>query len=150
MSVFPEGMPVPVDSRETQRMEVWADGEIVGYFDRVVGPDNYDLALNQALNVAQDAGVDIETTPVKIGVHDPRDYQTEAEIAERDFERHHGGKARFRDALSPDEGLHDWSPPQTRTLTAEEKTGRNAPCWCGSGLKFKRCHGDRPAEEPAG
>jgi hypothetical protein len=23
----------------------------------------------------------------------------------------------------------------------ERKTGRNDPCWCGSGLKFKRCHG---------
>jgi preprotein translocase subunit SecA len=22
-----------------------------------------------------------------------------------------------------------------------EKTGRNDPCWCGSGQKFKRCHG---------
>ena len=21
------------------------------------------------------------------------------------------------------------------------KTGRNAPCWCGSGKKYKRCHG---------
>jgi preprotein translocase subunit SecA len=21
------------------------------------------------------------------------------------------------------------------------KVGRNDPCWCGSGLKFKRCHG---------
>ncbi|MHB8294427.1 MAG: preprotein translocase subunit SecA [Acidimicrobiales bacterium] len=24
---------------------------------------------------------------------------------------------------------------------AEEKLGRNAPCWCGSGRKFKLCHG---------
>ena len=22
-----------------------------------------------------------------------------------------------------------------------EKIGRNAPCWCGSGKKFKLCHG---------
>jgi preprotein translocase subunit SecA len=22
-----------------------------------------------------------------------------------------------------------------------EKIGRNAPCWCGSGRKFKKCHG---------
>ncbi len=22
-----------------------------------------------------------------------------------------------------------------------KKTGRNDPCWCGSGKKFKRCHG---------
>lgn len=24
---------------------------------------------------------------------------------------------------------------------APVKTGRNAPCWCGSGKKYKRCHG---------
>ena len=23
----------------------------------------------------------------------------------------------------------------------EEKTGRNQPCWCGSGKKYKMCHG---------
>ncbi len=25
--------------------------------------------------------------------------------------------------------------------SAEEKLGRNDPCWCGSGKKFKKCHG---------
>jgi preprotein translocase subunit SecA len=24
---------------------------------------------------------------------------------------------------------------------ARTKLGRNDPCWCGSGKKFKRCHG---------
>ena len=24
---------------------------------------------------------------------------------------------------------------------AQEKVGRNDPCWCGSGKKFKKCHG---------
>jgi preprotein translocase subunit SecA len=23
----------------------------------------------------------------------------------------------------------------------EDKIGRNDPCWCGSGKKFKKCHG---------
>jgi preprotein translocase subunit SecA len=27
------------------------------------------------------------------------------------------------------------------TYTADEKVGRNDPCPCGSGQKFKRCHG---------
>lgn len=48
-----------------------------------------------------------------------------------------------------------WTPDEsaeyTRRLGAEsndpavksdrDKLGRNDPCWCGSGLKFKRCHG---------
>ena len=25
--------------------------------------------------------------------------------------------------------------------TDEQSVGRNDPCWCGSGKKFKRCHG---------
>jgi preprotein translocase subunit SecA len=35
-------------------------------------------------------------------------------------------------------------PPQvieTRVLEEHEKIGRNDPCWCGSGKKFKKCHG---------
>jgi hypothetical protein len=29
----------------------------------------------------------------------------------------------------------------------QERPGRNAPCWCGSGKKYKKCHLD--AEETA-
>jgi preprotein translocase subunit SecA len=28
-----------------------------------------------------------------------------------------------------------------RTVSDEQKVGRNDPCWCGSGKKFKKCHG---------
>jgi preprotein translocase subunit SecA len=31
--------------------------------------------------------------------------------------------------------------PQQRTVDEHEKLGRNDPCWCGSGKKFKKCHG---------
>ncbi|MGB2875346.1 MAG: preprotein translocase subunit SecA [Gaiellaceae bacterium] len=30
---------------------------------------------------------------------------------------------------------------QQRVTSEHEKIGRNDPCWCGSGKKFKRCHG---------
>jgi preprotein translocase subunit SecA len=30
---------------------------------------------------------------------------------------------------------------ETRVLDEHEKIGRNDPCWCGSGKKFKKCHG---------
>ncbi|MBA2569281.1 MAG: preprotein translocase subunit SecA [Actinobacteria bacterium] len=30
---------------------------------------------------------------------------------------------------------------QQRVVSDEEKVGRNDPCWCGSGKKFKKCHG---------
>ncbi|TMM29228.1 MAG: preprotein translocase subunit SecA [Actinobacteria bacterium] len=29
----------------------------------------------------------------------------------------------------------------TRTVPQRDKIGRNDPCWCGSGKKFKKCHG---------
>jgi preprotein translocase subunit SecA len=29
----------------------------------------------------------------------------------------------------------------TRTVADRDKIGRNDPCWCGSGKKFKKCHG---------
>ena len=37
-------------------------------------------------------------------------------------------------------------PPQPayveqRRVSTDEQLGRNDPCWCGSGKKFKRCHG---------
>jgi preprotein translocase subunit SecA len=31
--------------------------------------------------------------------------------------------------------------PQTVVRSDHENIGRNDPCWCGSGKKFKRCHG---------
>ncbi|HVL27311.1 MAG TPA: preprotein translocase subunit SecA [Acidimicrobiales bacterium] len=35
----------------------------------------------------------------------------------------------------------DDAPVQQVVKTAEQKLGRNQPCWCGSGKKFKLCHG---------
>lgn len=32
-------------------------------------------------------------------------------------------------------------PPAEATVRAAPKPGRNDPCWCGSGKKFKKCHG---------
>ena len=30
---------------------------------------------------------------------------------------------------------------ETEDVRKEKKLGRNEPCWCGSGKKFKQCHG---------
>jgi preprotein translocase subunit SecA len=30
---------------------------------------------------------------------------------------------------------------EQRVLADEQQVGRNDPCWCGSGKKFKKCHG---------
>ncbi|MEJ7798456.1 MAG: preprotein translocase subunit SecA [Solirubrobacteraceae bacterium] len=33
------------------------------------------------------------------------------------------------------------APVEQRVLSDDEQVGRNDPCWCGSGKKFKKCHG---------
>jgi preprotein translocase subunit SecA len=33
------------------------------------------------------------------------------------------------------------APVETRHVDEREQIGRNDPCWCGSGKKFKKCHG---------
>ena len=30
---------------------------------------------------------------------------------------------------------------EQRIVDEEHQVGRNDPCWCGSGKKFKKCHG---------
>jgi preprotein translocase subunit SecA len=41
-----------------------------------------------------------------------------------------------------EEGAYEPSPViQQRRVDENEQLGRNDPCWCGSGKKFKKCHG---------
>jgi preprotein translocase subunit SecA len=30
---------------------------------------------------------------------------------------------------------------EQRIVSDHERVGRNDPCWCGSGKKYKKCHG---------
>ncbi len=45
------------------------------------------------------------------------------------------GYAEAEDVLEPPQ------PVQQRRVDETEQLGRNDPCWCGSGKKFKKCHG---------
>ncbi len=38
-------------------------------------------------------------------------------------------------------GASSETNPATVVKTDKEKVGRNDPCWCGSGKKYKKCHG---------
>jgi len=40
-----------------------------------------------------------------------------------------------------DDGIQMPVAVETVRLDENEKIGRNDPCWCGSGKKFKKCHG---------
>ena len=46
------------------------------------------------------------------------------------------------EAAYGDEGeLIEPAHVETRRVSEQEQIGRNDPCWCGSGKKFKKCHG---------
>jgi preprotein translocase subunit SecA len=44
-------------------------------------------------------------------------------------------------AAGAEEGYEPPAPVQQRRVDESEQIGRNDPCWCGSGKKFKKCHG---------
>jgi preprotein translocase subunit SecA len=49
------------------------------------------------------------------------------------------GGGSVAEELYEDEALPP--PVEQRVLSEEQTIGRNDPCWCGSGKKFKKCHG---------
>lgn len=63
-----------------------------------------------------------------------------AVAAEYFFERPELFKERHRDLYHLMEEIFDQSPA-VKTAPVEKKTGRNDDCHCGSGEKFKHCHG---------
>ena len=63
-----------------------------------------------------------------------------------------GGNAppAFPDGMAPPPGMQPWeAPPEANGPVAKvapikregPKLGRNDPCYCGSGKKYKKCHG---------
>jgi preprotein translocase subunit SecA len=47
----------------------------------------------------------------------------------------------YGDEEGYDEGGEVVPVVQQRRVEQNEQLGRNDPCWCGSGKKFKKCHG---------
>jgi preprotein translocase subunit SecA len=48
---------------------------------------------------------------------------------------------RFEHPRVTEEAAPAESPPAQQPVRADPKIGRNAPCPCGSGKKYKQCHG---------
>jgi preprotein translocase subunit SecA len=51
------------------------------------------------------------------------------------------GEAAAAAAPTAGNGAGQGVNPATVVKTEQEKIGRNDPCWCGSGKKYKKCHG---------
>jgi preprotein translocase subunit SecA len=54
-----------------------------------------------------------------------------------------GGTAEDQPSVYGEDGEEEPGPVavQQRRVDANDQLGRNDPCWCGSGKKFKKCHG---------
>ena len=76
----------------------------------------------------------LDAEPREIGIH-TRQPSTTIDALEKEF---HRKKQRELEAASRSGGGDESQPSQRRT---GEKVGRNDPCPCGSGKKFKKCHG---------
>jgi uncharacterized protein YchJ len=110
------------------------------YCDAVGVPMGRGLAILLHHELATLVGVDLERLGEMLDAREARIVAWEAELNEREQElerretevtvqerRVAAEAAKVSRAQS-----ESWTPP---------KRGRNEPCWCGSGKKFKYCHG---------
>jgi preprotein translocase subunit SecA len=51
------------------------------------------------------------------------------------------GTAGYPPGAAPDEAEMPVPHVEQRRVDETEQIGRNDPCWCGSGKKYKKCHG---------
>ena len=65
--------------------------------------------------------------------HVPHAYELRAALARN-------GPAFARAVAARGDAAPD-APPAQPVVNRAPKLGRNDPCWCGSGRKFKKCHG---------
>ncbi|HCR92277.1 MAG TPA: hypothetical protein DIW50_17890 [Prolixibacteraceae bacterium] len=85
---------------------------------------------------------DIVSTLIKghIPISDPDEVKEAAARSRTDMSRYSTSKSEVPGM--PGSGDHQPKEPQkTQPVRVEKKVGRNDPCPCGSGKKFKSCHG---------
>ncbi|MGH8370513.1 MAG: SEC-C metal-binding domain-containing protein, partial [Gammaproteobacteria bacterium] len=85
---------------------------------------------------------DVVSILAKVQVRTPDD------VAAVEEQRHRARAMQFQHAEAPaaasapaDRGEEAPPPPVTTVVRDGRKVGRNEPCPCGSGLKYKQCHG---------
>lgn len=86
---------------------------------------------------------DIVSTLIKghIPISDPNEVR-EAEARRRtDMSKYSTSKSDMPEMRGPDGEQQRKEPQRVQPVRVEKKVGRNEPCPCGSGKKFKSCHG---------
>ncbi len=87
---------------------------------------------------------DVARTLTRVQIQDPEELETQERqrraSAAKDMDFQHRNAAALHEPEPVAEG--DAGAPKGETFVREEKkVGRNEPCPCGSGKKFKQCHG---------
>jgi hypothetical protein len=98
---------------------------------KLVFPDALDV-----IGIATEAGNDKLHRSEDAVYYDARQWSTEDETAAKEFQSRSGVLTKHKRAFISEKEYPDLDPPPKRS-----KSGRNEPCPCGSGMKFKRCHG---------
>ena len=68
----------------------------------------------------------------------PENVQTDVKEERTDMSKLQTGRAGMNEGKEESEQP---APQKTQPIRIEKKVGRNEPCPCGSGKKFKQCHG---------
>lgn len=88
---------------------------------------------------------DIVSTLMKghIPIQSPDQVREAAEARRTDMSRYRTQKSDLPGAQNAMEGAHSQTQQKSRPepVRVEKRVGRNDPCPCGSGKKFKQCHG---------
>jgi preprotein translocase subunit SecA len=100
-------------------------------------------SFNLFKDMVGEVNKDVVSTLMKghIPIQDADDVQEAQERRHTDMSRMQTGRSE-----SGSEGTPNQEKPKAQPVRVEKKVGRNDPCPCGSGKKFKQCHGKNLAE----
>ncbi|MBP5344639.1 MAG: preprotein translocase subunit SecA [Bacteroidales bacterium] len=117
--------------------------ESYGIFERMVAKMN-----SKVVRILMRSQLHIPTTAPEQPQEQPDENQFKAAAPERkqDFSRMQASHAQAASALAdrpqaPGAPANAPAPQPRRPIVAQPHIGRNDPCPCGSGLKYKNCHG---------
>lgn len=121
-------MPVPDGARVmfwTQSEFDTAQRDLLGMIEESVSFETYRDELEEQLRALAGRGTKVVLVPARVA--EMRDYADRAGGSVEDD----GIRRAYLDDVAQRTGPVAWPP------------GRNTPCWCGSGAKYKRCCGTR-------
>jgi preprotein translocase subunit SecA len=136
MDYLREGIHLRGMAQKDPLVEYTAEGHKM--FDELGGAIREEVVLNLFhAELAPDEGAALEQPQAPAGRGNGRmQYEHETVAGSAAIAAAGGGDALAIGAPSLGAGA-----VQTVVASDEEKIGRNDPCWCGSGKKFKKCHG---------